>query len=75
MLTIRDLDDEVRDRLRIQAAKRGRSMEAEVRAILTEAVSPVESSLAAAFARFRDVTGGVELDSPARGDEFRDPFA
>ena len=33
-LTIRKLDEEVRDQLRIQAATHGRSMEAEVRSIL-----------------------------------------
>ena len=37
VLTIRNLPDEVRDRLRLRAAKAGRSMEAEVRAILTQA--------------------------------------
>ena len=37
VLTIRNLPDEVRDRLRLRAAKAGRSMEAEVRAILTKA--------------------------------------
>jgi plasmid stability protein len=36
-LTIRNLPDDVRDRLRQRAAKAGRSMEAEVRALLTEA--------------------------------------
>ena len=36
-LTIRNLPDEVRERLRLRAAKAGRSMEAEIRAILTEA--------------------------------------
>ena len=37
-LTIRNLSDRVRDRLRVRAAKRGVSMEAEVRDILAEAV-------------------------------------
>lgn len=37
-LTIRDLDDEIRDKLRVRAAKRGVSMEAEVQAILADAV-------------------------------------
>lgn len=36
-LTIRNLPDEVRDRLRQRAARAGRSMEAEIRAILTQA--------------------------------------
>ena len=35
-LTIRNLSDQTRERLRVRAARHGRSMEAEVRAILTE---------------------------------------
>jgi plasmid stability protein len=37
VLTIRNLPDEVRDRLRLRAARAGHSMEAEVRDILTRA--------------------------------------
>jgi len=37
-ITIRNLPEEVRDRLRVRAAKKGRSMEAEARVILSEAV-------------------------------------
>jgi plasmid stability protein len=37
VLTIRNLPDEVRDRLRLRAAQAGRSMEAEVRDILARA--------------------------------------
>ncbi|MDQ3503398.1 MAG: Arc family DNA-binding protein, partial [Actinomycetota bacterium] len=37
-VSIRDLDDDVRERLRVRAARHGRSMEAEIRAILAEAV-------------------------------------
>ncbi|MFT4135652.1 FitA-like ribbon-helix-helix domain-containing protein [Microbacterium sp.] len=37
-VTIRDLDDEVKRRLRVRAAEKGVSMEAEVRSILAEAV-------------------------------------
>lgn len=40
-VSIRGLDDEVRERLRVRAARHGRSMEAEMRAILTEAVNEV----------------------------------
>jgi plasmid stability protein len=43
-------------------------MEAEIRAILTEAVSPVTDSIGLAqtiLARFGDL-GGIELDLPAR---------
>ena len=38
-LTIRNLPDDVRERLRVRAAQAGRSMEAEARAILGEALA------------------------------------
>lgn len=68
-LSVRDLDDEVRERLRARAAAHGRSMESEVRAILTEAVRDDERrGLAVALReRFGDL-GGVELDLPPRTD-------
>jgi plasmid stability protein len=44
-LSIRDLDDKVKERLRIRAARHGRSMEAEVRAILTDAVAEIRYRL------------------------------
>ena len=40
VLTVRNLPDEVHRALRVRAALRGRSTEAEVRAILAEAVLP-----------------------------------
>jgi antitoxin FitA len=40
MLTVRNLPDEVHRALRVRAARRGHSMEAEVREILESAVSP-----------------------------------
>lgn len=39
-LTIRGLDDETKARLRVRAARHGRSMESEVRAILHDALAP-----------------------------------
>ena len=72
-LSIRNLDDHVRERLRLRAAAHGRSMEAEIRDILTEAVSePSESRglLATLLDRFDEV-GGVELDLPARSNPAR----
>lgn len=45
VLTIRNLPDEVRDRLRLRAAQSGRSMEAEVRDILARAsLEPQETT-------------------------------
>jgi plasmid stability protein len=74
-LSIRDLDDAVRERLRIRAAQHGRSMEAEIRAILTDAVSPPPDTIGLAqalLARFSGV-GGVELELPARSEAPRAP--
>jgi plasmid stability protein len=72
-VSIRNLDARVRERLRIRAAAHGRSMEAEMRAILAEAVSePKESTglFATVIDRFSAI-GGVELDIPARGTRSR----
>lgn len=72
-LSIRNLDDSVRERLRTRAASHGRSMESEVRAILTEAVTePAESLglLAATLERFAEL-GGTELDIPQRSTPVR----
>jgi plasmid stability protein len=41
-LTVRNLPDETHRALRVRAAQHGRSAEAEVRAILEEAVRPAE---------------------------------
>ncbi|GAA2249026.1 toxin-antitoxin system antitoxin subunit [Herbiconiux moechotypicola] len=38
-ITIRDLNDATRDKLRVRAARNGRSMEAEARSILDHAVA------------------------------------
>jgi plasmid stability protein len=67
-LSIRDLDDDVRERLRVRAAEHGRSMEAEIRAILTAAVADPrrESGLAQALVSRFGVIGGVELEIPPR---------
>lgn len=42
-LTIRNVDDATKQRLRIQAARHGVSMEEEVRRILKEALRPAEA--------------------------------
>lgn len=40
-LTVRGLDPDIHARLRVEAARHGRSMEAEVRAILQERLGPL----------------------------------
>jgi plasmid stability protein len=72
-LSIRNLDDQVKERLRVRAARHGRSMEAEVRAILTDAVTePGEtpSLFQVLMERFGEL-GGVELDLPPRANQPR----
>jgi len=67
-LSIRNLDDDVKARLRRRAASHGRSMESEVRAILAEAVSDPETSdglLGSMLDRFGEI-GGAELELPPR---------
>ena len=69
-LSIRDLDDRVKDRLRVRAAQHGRSMEAEVRAILSAAVRepPRHEGLAEALLSRFSTMGGVDLDLPDRAE-------
>jgi antitoxin FitA len=72
-LVIRDLDPEVKARLRRRAAQNGRSMEAEARATLQEALGSTRPSSALGtfihqqFAR----SDGIELTIPERDTEAR----
>jgi antitoxin FitA len=69
-VSVRDLDESVRERLRVRAAQHGRSMEAEIRAILTDAVTASTDPRGLAqtlLARFGDL-GGVDLELPPRAD-------
>lgn len=66
-LTIRRLDQSVHDRLRDRAARHGRSVEAEVREILAEAVdAPQENLLATLRERIEENACYADLDLPAR---------
>jgi antitoxin FitA len=72
-LSIRDLDETVKRRLQLRAARNGRSMEAEARAILTEAVrEPADSAglFTALLDRFGTL-GGVDLELPDRAEPAR----
>ncbi len=76
-LTIRNLREEVKTRLRLRAAGNGRSMEEEARRILGDAVGtpsvpdPEENLVDAIRRRFAPL-GGVDLDLPPR-EMGRDP--
>ena len=74
-ITVRNLDDGLKRRLRIRAAENGRSMEQEAREILKAALeeeaAPVKNLGSAIRARFAPL-GGVELEIPPR-QPMRDP--
>jgi antitoxin FitA len=64
-LTIRNVDSAMKERLRVRAARNGRSMEAELRCILGDALvsgQEQEPNLAEAIRRRVAPLGGVELE-------------
>ena len=74
-LTIRNLDEQTKARLRVRAAHHKRSMEDEarniLRAVLAEQIGPSRNLADAIRARFEPL-GGVELRLPAR-EPMREP--
>jgi plasmid stability protein len=75
MITIRKLEPETKRRLRIRAARNSRSMEAEAREILREALSTGDDDavgLGTWISRQVWVGAGVELDLPPR-EGLREP--
>jgi plasmid stability protein len=68
-MTIRGLDDQVKQRLRVRAARNNRSMEEEVRAILKAAVaseSAKSKSLIKAIRARIEPLGGIDLEIAPR---------
>ena len=62
-LNVRNLSDETHKALRIRAAEHGRSVEAEIRAILDDAVRPKKQlRLGSMLAAIGQDFGGIELD-------------
>jgi plasmid stability protein len=75
-ITIRRLDDAVKARLRIRAARHGRSMEEEARYVLSAALAEepkLSSNLAESIRRDFAPLGGVELALPPREPVRRPP--
>ena len=72
-MSIRNLDESVKRRLQSRAARHGRSLEAEVRAILTEAVQerPDSAGLFTALLDRFGTLGGVDLELPGRAEPAR----
>lgn len=67
-LTIRQLDERTHARLRGRAAAHGRSVEAEVRAILAAAVNAPDKNFLLALHDGIAPEGGVDLELPDRTD-------
>ena len=70
-MVVRRFDDRLKLRLRVRAAQHGRSMEEEVRVILTEVLGaepapPPPPNLAALIRARVAPVGGVELEIPPR---------
>jgi plasmid stability protein len=69
-ITIRNLDDGLKRRLRLRAAEHNRSMEEEARDILRCALAhqaELRENLADAIRRRVEPFGGIELELPPRG--------
>jgi plasmid stability protein len=74
-ITIRNLDEQTKARLRVRAAHHKRSMEDEARNILRAALSGAEATLgnlAQSIRRRFEPLGGVELQLPVR-EPMREP--
>ncbi|RFQ34516.1 FitA-like ribbon-helix-helix domain-containing protein [Pseudomonas sp. ATCC 13867] len=72
-ITIRNLDEDLKAKLRVVAANHGRSMEEEVRVILAQALSRDEKRRGLGsriHARFASV-GGADIELPARKTKAR----
>jgi plasmid stability protein len=74
-ITIRDLSNETKERLRVQAAEHGRSMEAEARALIDAGTAkPARAkNFGVAFLELGKEFGGIELELPSREDPFKRP--
>ncbi|HET8941323.1 MAG TPA: plasmid stabilization protein [Rudaea sp.] len=68
-MTIRNLDDDLKVRLRVRAARHGQSMEEEARSILRsvlKAEPPTGRSLLEDIRALVEPFGGVEMELPER---------
>jgi len=75
-ITIRQLDEKTKSRLRVRAAHHGRSMEEEAREILRSALTfpaPVKGNLAESIARRFGALGGFDFELSRRDAMRRAP--
>jgi len=75
MLTVRDLDPDVKEKLRRRAARHGRSMEAEARLILAAAVETSDEPVDLVASIREHFSGtGLELEVPDRRSTSQRPI-
>lgn len=66
-ITVRNIDDTLKERLRVRAATHGHSMEEEVRQILKQAVGGITGAGLLSLSRdLFSASNGIDLDLPAR---------
>ena len=73
-ITIHDLDEDVRNELRVRAASNGRSMEEEARLILEEVLLPKGETrdLVTIFRSYFGPENGIDVELPSRSS-LREP--
>jgi plasmid stability protein len=74
-LTVRNIDESLKSRLRLRAAVHGRSIEEEARAILSAALAPEApqaKGLGSALNALFQPLGGIDLEIPPR-EPMREP--
>ena len=72
-ITIRNLEDSLKTKLRMRAASHDRSMEEEARSILREALQDEERGLGTLIHERFLSAGGVEIAPPDRSQQARRP--
>lgn len=72
-LSVRKLDDQVYDRLRIRAAEHGVSMEEEARQIISRVIS-VPNRMSDVFRKHFGQAHGIDLDIPNQRSTPHDPM-
>jgi len=75
-MTIRNIDDQLKSRLRVRAAMHGCSMEVEAREILRAALCSEPAQVASLVGAIRarvEPLGGIEIEQPDR-EAIRDPL-
>lgn len=78
-LTVRNIEEETKQKLRLRAARHGKSLEEEVRMILRSAATDLSeptarhTNLYDAIRELVEPYGGFEIDLPERSKSTRDP--